>query len=61
MGDERVTALTLVCMVAAALLMVVAGLTWLFGPYGLIGGGVALGTYALVVAEVRAPEREEQS
>ena len=29
---------------ALAFLLVAAGLTWLFGPYGLIGAGLALAT-----------------
>jgi len=30
------------CAMLMAILMLTAGFVWLFGPYGLIGGGVAV-------------------
>lgn len=41
---------------ALAFLLVAAGLTWLFGPYGLIGAGLALAaavTFGINVEERR--------
>lgn len=37
--------------VAMAILLVTAGLTWLFGPYGLIGCGAVLLVAVLVIAD----------
>lgn len=38
---------------ATAVALIVAGLVWLFGPYGLIGSGVALAAFLLFVVEIR--------
>lgn len=40
-------------LLAVGLALVAAGLTWLFGPYGLIGAGLGLAAFALIGAEVR--------
>ena len=50
---EAVTAL------AAALLLVVAGVVWLWGPYGLIGSGVGLALLTLFVFDIREERRAE--
>lgn len=42
-----------VALLATGLALVVAGLVWLFGPFGLIGAGLGLAAFALVGAEVR--------
>ena len=44
-------------VLTAALLLVVGGLTWQFGPWGLIGSGV--GIAALVLFGVDVKERHE--
>jgi hypothetical protein len=36
-------------LVGAGVLLVVAGLVWLFGPYGLLGCGVVLVTLGLLL------------
>lgn len=38
---------------AVAVLLITAGLVWLYGPYGLIGAGVGIGLLVLFVVEVR--------
>lgn len=38
-----------VVLAAAGTAMASAGLTWLFGPFGLLGAGVALVVAALIV------------
>lgn len=40
-------------LVAAAIVLLVAGLVWLFGPFGLLGAGVGLGAVALFVVDVK--------
>lgn len=49
-----------VVLLAAAVLLVVAGAVWLFGPYGLIGSGVGLAAAVLFVFDIReeAPRAE---
>jgi hypothetical protein len=42
----------------ASIIFVVAGLTWAFGPWGLIGSGVALGATILFVIDFDDRERE---
>lgn len=42
-----------VALLTAAVLMVAAGLVWLFGAYGLIGAGVALLVTVLFLVDVR--------
>jgi hypothetical protein len=45
---------------AVALALIVAGLVWLFGPYGLIAGGIALAASTLFAFErVSEVERGE--
>lgn len=41
-----------VALVAVALVLLIAGAAWLFGPYGLIGTAVALLVVALFVVDV---------
>jgi hypothetical protein len=41
-----------------ALGLVVAGVVWLFGPYGLVAAGVALGVLVLFVVDVNEVPRE---
>jgi hypothetical protein len=36
------------CALFLAILFVTSGLVWLFGPYGLIGGGVAIAVVTLL-------------
>lgn len=50
-----------VVLLAAALLMVVAGIVWLFGPYGLVGSGAALMLVTLFVFDVRPDGRERRA
>lgn len=38
---------------AAAVVMVVAGVVWLFGPYGLLGAGAGLAAVVLFVFDIR--------
>jgi protein-S-isoprenylcysteine O-methyltransferase Ste14 len=42
----------------AAILLIVGGLTWAFGPWGMIGSGVALGVTILFVMDFDDRERE---
>jgi hypothetical protein len=42
-----------VILVALSLGLCVTGLVWLFGPYGLIGSGIALAAVALFVFDVK--------
>jgi hypothetical protein len=42
-----------VAAIAAAFIMVTAGLTWLFGAWGLIGPGTFLACITLFVIEVK--------
>jgi hypothetical protein len=44
---------------AAGLLMVAAALTWLVGPYGLLGAGVAYAAIALFLVDVKERARGE--
>lgn len=48
-----------VVLLAAALLMVVAGVVWLFGPLGLICSGAAVGGLVLFVFDIREERRGE--
>lgn len=41
-----------------ALALVVAGAVWLFGPYGLLGGGLALAVLVLFVIDVKESDGE---
>lgn len=41
-----------VALVALAVLLTIAGVTWLFGPWGLTGSGVALAAIALFAVDV---------
>lgn len=36
------------CALLLSILIMAAGFTWLFGPYGLIGGGVAVALVTLL-------------
>lgn len=45
------------CALAVAYGLIVAGVVWLWGPYGLIGAGVGLAVLVLFVIDVR--ERHE--
>lgn len=40
-------------LLGVAMALVIAGLTWLFGPYGLLGAGVALTALTLFVFDIR--------
>lgn len=42
-----------VVLLLVALLLVVSGVTWLFGAYGLLGSGVALAALTLIVVDVK--------
>lgn len=46
-------------LLGSALALIVAGLVWLFGAYGLIGSGVAVAALTLFVFEVREEQRGE--
>lgn len=46
----------MLAVAVAAFLMVAAGLTWLYGPYGLGGSGVGL---LLVLSFVNVSDKEE--
>lgn len=48
-----------VVLLAAAVVMVVAGVVWLFGPYGLLGAGVGLGVAVLFVFDIREERHAE--
>ena len=52
MGGVRVTRREAVAVLAAGLALLVAGVVWLFGPFGLIGAGVVLAVVALFGLEV---------
>lgn len=39
------------CALYVAILMLTAGFVWMFGPYGLLGGGVAVAALALTTDE----------
>lgn len=41
-----------------ALALVVAGAVWLYGPWGLLVGGVALALLVLFVIDVKEPDGE---
>lgn len=36
------------CALFVAILMLTAGFVWMFGPYGLLGGGVAIAALTLI-------------
>lgn len=38
---------------AVAALLIISGLAWLFGGWGLIGGGTVLAVFTLFVAQVK--------
>lgn len=44
---------------AAGLALLVAGLVWLVGPWGLVGPGIVLLVIALFVAEVKETDSAE--
>ncbi len=46
-------------LLAAGLLMVAAALTWLFGPLGLLGAGIAYVVLALFLDDVKGRARGE--
>ncbi len=46
-------------LLGVALALLVAGLTWLFGPYGLLGSGVALAVLTLFVFDIREEQRAD--
>lgn len=54
---RRVEALILL---GTSLALIVAGLVWLFGPYGLLGAGAALGLLTLFVFDVRPDTGRER-
>lgn len=41
-----------------ALGLVIGGAVWLYGPYGLLGGGLALAGLVLFVIDVKEPDGE---
>jgi hypothetical protein len=41
-----------------ALALVTAGTVWMFGPYGLVGGGLLLAVLVLFVIDVKEPDGE---
>lgn len=43
-------------VLAVAVLSLVAGVTWLFGPFGLVGAGVVLAVVVLFVVDVAGGE-----
>jgi hypothetical protein len=47
-----------VALFAFALLLAVAGLAWLFGPYGLLGAGLALIVVTLFALDIKDGDRE---
>lgn len=56
MGGGHVTRREALMVVLAGIAMITAGLTWMFGPYGLIGTGAAL----VVGVPVLLDERPEK-
>lgn len=46
------------CALFIAILMVTAGAVWLYGPYGLAGGGVAVATLTLLADRREPPDQE---
>lgn len=48
-----------VAALVAAGLLVVAALVWLFGPYGLLGSGVAIAAVTLFVFDIREEQRAD--
>lgn len=50
-----------VALLAASLLMIVAGVVWLFGPAGLIGSGAVLLLLTLFVFDIRPDGRERRA
>lgn len=44
----------IVCLVAVAVALVIAGLTWMVGPYALVSAGAALGVLAFAL-EIKDP------
>jgi hypothetical protein len=42
----------------AALALVIAGAVWMFGPYGLLGGGLLLALLVLFVIDVKESDGE---
>ena len=53
------TRLEALVLFAAAVTLIVAGLVWLLGPWGLIGSGVALAAVALFAFDLREERRDE--
>jgi len=46
------------CALFIAILMVTAGAVWLYGPWGLVGGGVAVAVVTLLTDRREPPDRE---
>jgi hypothetical protein len=49
-----------VAALAVAVTLIVAGMVWLFGAYGLIGSGLVLAALTLFVFDVRPDTGEER-
>jgi predicted PurR-regulated permease PerM len=47
-----------VALLAFAVLLVVAGSVWLFGPFGLLGSGVVLIVVTLFALDIKDGDRE---
>lgn len=50
-----------VALLAASLLMIVAGVVWLLGPVGLIGSGAVLLLLTLFVVDIRPDGKERRA
>jgi hypothetical protein len=48
-----------VVLLAVALALVLAGVVWLAGPWGLVGGGVVLAALVLFVFDVREDRHDQ--
>jgi hypothetical protein len=60
MGGGTVTRREMLIFVVLAVAMIAAGLTWIFGPWGLVGTGVVMVIGVLLfVNEVDEPEKEK--
>lgn len=58
MGDVRVTRFQAFAVLGFAGLLIISGLVWLLGPWGLIGSGVAVAAAVLFVDVKEGPGRE---
>lgn len=48
-----------VILLAVALLLLVGGLVWLFGPFGMLAAGVTLAVVVLFVVDIKDPDVRE--